>query len=79
MNKVPIPPDKPSSDWSCGGWSDHQRTRFDATNGTTLLERLMWLEEASAFVRQMAKSCPVSSSAVAEDPATYVSKPADGL
>ena len=43
-----------NEDWRCHGWADHQRGRFDATLGTTLGERLEWLEETMEFVRLLA-------------------------
>ena len=73
-------PKQADEDWRCGGWSDHQRTRFDATYGTSLLERLIWLEEAAAFARQLGGSRPVQPpafvrvTAVAEDAGPYPAK-----
>lgn len=76
MKKIPRNPD---AEWRCGGWSDHQRTRFDATKGTTLLERLQWLEEATSFARELSGAPVVAPPAfanaglfgVGESPAAY--------
>ena len=35
------------------GWDAHQLTRFQATVGTTFLERMQWLEGAAETVRRL--------------------------
>ena len=35
------------------GWNAHQTSRFQATIGTTFLERMQWLEGAAETVRRL--------------------------
>ncbi len=71
-----------NDDWLCHGWADHQRGRFDATAGTTLRQRLEWLEETMEFARLLAAAPVVpppewtrraseTERAVAEEQAAY--------
>ena len=54
MSVTKTSPRQSIDDWNCGGWADHQHTRFEATAGSSLLERLQWLEDAALFARQLA-------------------------
>lgn len=40
MNKVS------ETDWSCGGWEDHERGQLLAGAGMSFRERLLWLQDA---------------------------------
>ena len=62
--------DSPASGsaWKTHGWDDHQRGRFAATRGTTLLERLRWLEQASEFARRLSGGKTTPGPASVQEP-----------
>ena len=70
-----------TGDWRCRGWADHQTSRFDATYGSTLLERLRWLESAADFARRLGPATAPDASGgrreVAEAPEGYLPPPHD--
>lgn len=38
--------EKSDTDWTCGGWEDHERGQLLAGIGMSFRERLLWLQDA---------------------------------
>jgi hypothetical protein len=76
-------PEPSASDWKCDGWNEPAKTRRELDAQMTFRERLIWLEQMTAFARKLQnapKTTPPAFAqrgvpAVAEEQATYRKSP----
>lgn len=46
------------ANWTCNGWSDHERGQLEAGAALSFRERLLWLQDADRLVAQLENRRP---------------------